>query len=185
MASRMTDVLTIRGAHEIGSINTKWTKHMTNGAIADGNMENYTLAEILWTDGELHCVQLTDATKKGYLVTTVEEDQLMEGEEYLDFYNATDEIIRLTDVDVQKNSRFETSIFELNADGLANGGTTVTAAAVGDVAHFNPTTKKYMISLASAAATAYGTAVNKFEVVGLDTDFGYPLDKTTIRLMSI
>ena len=185
MATRMNDVLTQRGNHEIGNLNTKWTKHMANGAIADENIENYTLVETLWTDGELHCKQLTDATKKGYLITTVEEEQLMEGEEYVDFYNAAGEIIRLTDVDAQKNSRFETSAFVLNDDAVANGGSAISAVQVGQVAHFDPASKKYMISDPSSPATAYDTAVNKFEVVGADTDFGYAFDKTTIRLMSI
>lgn len=185
MASRLYDLISTSGTHQIGSLNTKWTVHMTNGAVATENMENYTLAEIFYDAGILKCKQLTDVTKKGYLVTTVEEDQLLEGETYTDFYNATDEIIRLTDVAEQKNSRFETSAFELNADGVANGGTTVTEVAVGMVAHFNPTTKKYMISNAASPATAYATAVNKFEVVDADSDFGYAFDKPTIRLRSI
>jgi hypothetical protein len=172
----MFDLISQKGNHEIGSLNTKWTAHMANGAIADENIENYTLVETLWVNGELHCKQLTDVTKKGYLVTTVEEDQLMEGEEYVDFYNAKDEIIRITDVTEQKNSRFETSAFSNN--------TGVTTISEGFVAHFDPTTKKYIVSDPASAHADYATAVNKFEVVDADSDFGYAFDKATIQLMS-
>lgn len=190
MASRISKVLSEQGTHAIGALNTKWTKHMANGAIATEDFDNYLLVETSYnTDGELECGVLTDATKKGYLVTTVEEDHLIQSdgfhEEYTDFYNATGEVVRITDVDVQKNSRFETSAFELNADGTTNGGNTITSVKKGYVAHFNPTTKKYMISDNTAPATAYGTAANKFEVVEEDTDLGYAFGVTTIRLMSI
>ncbi|MGJ0846627.1 hypothetical protein ACR77J_08055 [Tissierella praeacuta] len=178
MATRLYDLLSQKGNHEIGSLNTKWTVHMTNGAIADENIENYTLVEIYYNnEGELRCKQLTDTKKKGYLVTTVEEDQLMEGEEYVDFYNGKNEIIRITDVKVQLNSRFETSAFSKNAD--------VTEVKRGYVAHFDPTTKKYIISNPASAHADYADAVNKFEVVDEDSMFGYAFDKPTIRLMSI
>lgn len=177
MSTRLFDILSTRGNHEIGALNTMWTKHMANGAIADENIENYTLVEIYWTDGELHCKQLTDVAKKGYLVTTVEEDQLMDGEEYVDFYNAKGEIVRITDVAEQKNSRFETSAFILNEG--------VSAVANGYVAHFDPTTKKYIVSDPASPHADYANAVNKFEVVDNDSALGYAFDKDTIRLMSI
>ncbi len=177
MATRLYDAISQRGNHEIGSLNSKWTVHMANGAIADENIENYTLVETYWTEGELHCKQLTDVTKKGYLVTTVEEDQLMEGEEYVDFYNAKGEVVRITDVEKQKNSRFETSAFSLNAG--------VSSIERGFVAHFDPTTKKYIVSNPASVHADYTTAVNKFEVVDEDSDFGYTFDKSTIQLMSI
>ena len=177
MATRMYKALTEKGNHEIGSLNTKWTVHMANGAIADEDIENYTLVEIYWVEDELHCKYLTDVTKKGYLVTTVEEDQLMEGEEYTDFYNAEGEIVRITDVEAQKNSRFETSAFVLN-EGLDS-------VKRGYVAHFDPETKKYIVSDPAAPHADYERAVNKFEVVNEDSDFGYAFDKPTIQLMSI
>lgn len=178
MATRLYDSIGNRGDYEIGSLNSKWTVHMVNGAIADENIENYTLVETFYdSEGELRCKQLTDVATKGYLVTTVEEDQLMEGEEYVDFYNGKGEIIRLTDVKVQPNSRFETSAIEKNVG--------VTGIKRGFVAHFDPATKKYMISDPTAAHADYDGAVNKFEVVDEDTPFGYPFEKYTIRLMSI
>lgn len=187
MATRLMETIGVRGEYNIGTLNSKNTKHMVNGAILDdAKVENYTLVEIYYdAEGELHCKQLTDPTKKGYLVTTVEEDQLMEGESYTDFYNAKGEIIRITDVKEQPNSRFETSAFTLNDGLVGNGGAKVSAVKNGMVAHFDKTSKTYLISDASSAATAYATAVNKFEVVDNDTDFGYAFDKPTIRLMSI
>lgn len=177
MATRLFDTISTRGTHEVGQLNTKWTVHMVNGAIADEDIENYTLVELFYDSGILKCKQLTDETKKGYLVTTVEEDQLMDGEEYLDFYNAEGEIVRITDVTEQKNSRFETSAFSKNAG--------VTTIAKGYVAHFDPTTKKYIVSNPASAHADYAGAASKFEVVDEDSELGYALDKTTIRLMSL
>lgn len=178
MATRLYDAISQRGEYNIGSLNSKWTVHMVNGAIVDEDVENYTLVEIFYdAEGELHCKQLTDVKNKGYLVTTVEEDQLMEGEEYTDFYNGEGEIIRITDVKVQTNSRFETSAFSKNAG--------VTDIKKGFVAHFDPTTKKYIVSNSSSAHADYDNAVNKFEVVDEDSPFGFPFDKQTIRLMSV
>ena len=187
MASRLFDAISNKGNYNIGALNSKWTKHMVNGAILDSDkVENYTLVEIFYDeDGELHAKQLTDPKKKGYLVTTVEEDQLLEGEEYVDFYNAKGEIIRITDVDEQKNSRFETSAISLNEGGVGSGGSKVASIKNGMVAHFDPTSKTYVVSDKASPATAYDTAINKFEVVDSDTDLGYAFDKPTIRLMSI
>jgi len=177
MATRLFDAISQKGNHEIGSLNTKWTVHMTNGAEAIENIENYTLVETFYENGILKCKYLTDVEKKGYLVTTVEEDQLMEGETYVDFYNAKGEIVRLTDVKAQPNTRFETSAFTKNAD--------VTEIRKGYVAHFDPFTKKYIVSDPAFPHADYAKAVNKFEVVDEDSDFGYAFDKPTIRLMSI
>ena len=177
MATRLFDAISQKGNHEIGSLNTKWTVHMTNGAEAKEDIENYTLVETFYENGILKCKYLTDVEKKGYLVTTVEEDQLMEGETYVDFYNAKGEIVRLTDVKAQPNTRFETSAFTKN-----NG---VTKIQKGYVAHFDPNTRKYIVSDPEYPHASYANAVNKFEVVDEDSDFGYAFDKPTIRLMSI
>ena len=177
MASRLTDALSVSGNHEIGQLNTKWTVHLANGAKATENMENFTLAEIFYDGGVLKCKQLTDATKKGYLVTTVEEDQLLDGETYTDFYNGKNEVVRLTDVKVQLNSRFETTAFSKN--------TGVVDIEEGYVAHFDPATKKYIVSAPATLHADHATAINHFEVVDADSEFGYAFDKPTIRLMSV
>ena len=182
MASRGYNVLSTGGSHEIGQLNTTWTKHMVNGAKALEDFDNYILVEIFYNDDqELVCKPLSDVTKKGYLVTTIEEEHLLQtdgfNEEYTDFYNAAGEMVRITDVKEQKNTRFETSAFTLN--------TGVSKAKRGFVAHFDPSTQKYMVSDPESPHADYENAVNKFEVVDVDTDFGYAFDKTTIRLMSV
>lgn len=181
MASRLFRAIGQRGNHEIGTLNTKWTKHMANGAMAAEDFDNYILVEILRDDeGQLTCKPLSDTKKKGYLATTIEEEHLLQvdgiSEEYVDFFNGKGEMVRITDVDAQKNSRFETSAFS------ANGDITIKE---GFVAHFDPTTKKYIVSDPTSAHVDYETAINKFEVVHTDSDFGYAFDKPTIRLMSI
>lgn len=177
MASRMTDALTVKGTHGIGNLNSKWTVHMTNGAIASAAFDNFTLVEADYINGVFTCKQLTDATKKGYLATTVEEEHLLEGEEYPDFYNGKGEMVRLTDVAAQVNSRFETSSFVKDA--------TAKAIVLGQVAHFDVTDKVFIISNDTAVHDDYTTAYNKFIVVDNDSDFGYAFDTPTIRLQSI
>jgi hypothetical protein len=137
-------------------------------------MDNYLLAELGTrdADGNLTCQTLTDVTKESFLITTVEEEQLMEGEEYVDFYNATSEPVRLTRLET--GVRFDTSAFSLNAG--------VTEVVRGLVAHFDPTTKKYILSTVGSPHASYATANKKFEVVDEDSDFGYALGKSTIKL---
>ena len=50
------------------------------------------------------------------------------------------------------------------------------------VAHYDATKKKYIISKADSKADGYEAAANKFEVVDVDTDFGYNVGSTTVRL---
>ena len=182
MGSRGLKTIGERGTHQIGALNTKWAKHLANGAMATEDFDNYILVELTRDlEGQLQCKPLTSTTKKGYLATTIEEEHLLQtdgfSEEYVDFYNAEGEMVRVTDVDVQKNVRFETSAFAKNAG--------VTEVKRGFVAHFDPTTKKYIVSNPSSAHAAYATAVNKFEVVDVDTDLGFAFEIPTIRLMSI
>ena len=183
MATRLLDVLTQEGTHAVGNLNSKWAKHYANGAIlTGGNVDNFTIVELdgYDTEGNAKCKKLADKTHKGYLVTTVEEEQLQNfagfQEGYRDFYNKEGEIIRLTMLD--SDLRFETSAFTKdsnNSDGIT----------VGDVAHFDVSTGKYIISLSSNAHTDYATSANKFEVVGVDTDLGYAYGIQTIRLKVI
>lgn len=182
MASRGYKTIGERGTHEIGALNSKWANHLVNGAVALEDFDNYLLVELERdAEGVLGCKVLTDNTKKGYLATTIEEEDLLQtdgfSEEYVDFYNATGDMVRVTDVDVQKNVRFETSAFTKN--------TGVTEIKRGFVAHFDPTTKKYIVSNPTSLHTDYTDAVNKFEVVDEDTDLGFAFEVPTIRLMSL
>ena len=182
MSSRGYKLIGERGDHAIGNLNSKWTVHMVNGAMAAEDFDNYLLVEVYRNDeGDLECKVLTDVTKKGYLATTIEEEDLLQtdgfSEEYVDFFNAKGDMVRITDVKAQPNSRFETSAFAKNAG--------VTEIKRGFVAHFDPATKKYIVSDPASAHEDYANAVNKFEVVDEDSDFGYAFEVPTIRLMSL
>lgn len=172
MASRMYDYYKEQnGTHKIGNLNSMWAKHIVNGVLATEDIENFTLVELYFEDGVRKAKQLTDVTKPGYLVTTVEEDQLYDGETYADFYNAEGEQIRVTYLEAPL--RFETDNFELN--------TGVSAVEVGMVAHFDPTNKTYIVSDVGSPHVDYENAYDKFYVVDEDTEFGYAFDKTTVR----
>ena len=180
MATRLLDVLTQEGTHAVGNLNSKWAKHYANGAIlTGGNVDNFTIVELDGYDeeGNAKCKKLSDKGHRGYLVTTVEEEQLQDfagfHEGYRDFYNKEGEIVRLTILD--DDVRFETSNFTndtSNTDGVKKG----------NVAHFDVTTGKYIISKASAPHADYEASALKFEVVDEDTDLGYAYGIPTIRL---
>ncbi|AEB77386.1 hypothetical protein [Clostridium botulinum] len=178
MATRLYKAMYSRGNHEVGNLNTIWSKHVVNGAkLVCGEkdeVDNFTLVELGDYDenGNLTCKPLSDVKNQGFLLTTVEEEQLMEGETYADFFNEKDEMVRLTRLET--GVRFETSAIELNA------GTK--EAKEGMVAHFDSTKKKYIISDSKSAHADYANAVNKFAVVGVNTDFGFAFDKQTVRL---
>ena len=180
MANRVMKAYFETGNHEVGVINTSWAKPIVNGAIlTTADIDNYLLVEFdgYNSEGVRQCKPLTDTTKKGLLVSTSEEEGLfgdgtsLQGN-YTDFYNEVGEIVNLT---VQEEYlRFETSAFTLNA-GLSS-------ATYGHVAHYDKVTKKYIISDPASAHADYATAGNKYEVVGINTDFGFNVGKTCIRL---
>ena len=184
MANYKMKVLLQEGTHEVGVLNSSQSRDIVNGAkLTGGDLDNFLLVEDAgWDeeDGRL-CKALSDNTKKGFLVTTIEEESLYADEEFLqgnyrDFYNAQGEFVRMTLLEAYV-TRFETSAFELNSG--------VDKATRGMVAHYDATKKKYIISKsASDAEAGYSTAVNKFEVVDVETDFGFNVGVPTIRLES-
>jgi len=179
MANQRIDALTVVNTHGCGVVNTSWARHLTNGQkLTLGNLDNYTLAETVGfdTDGNATCKALSAITVKGLLVTTVEEEALYgEGDlqgNYNDFYNAMGDMVRLT---IQEQYlRFEVTNFTKNA-GLAT-------IALGNVAHYDTTTKAFIVSAVGTEHVGYATAVNKYDVVGADTDFGFNIGTPTIRL---
>ena len=182
MSTRLYDLLTQKGSYGVGDLKTKWAKQLVNGAIVtNAKVDNYTIVELAGRDedGNLTCKQLSDNTKKGYLVTTVEEEQLMNiggvQETYTDFYNAIGEVARLTYLD--EGLEFETSSFSKN--------TGVEAIADGMVAHFDVATKEFIVSDSKTPHTDYAGAKTKYEVTNKDSDFGYGLDVETIQLRVI
>lgn len=178
MSTRLYKAISEKGTHKVGNLNTRWAEHVANGAIALEDIENYTQVEIAGRDaeGNLTCQPLKAVTNESYLVTTIEEEQLMNlggyQETYVDFFNEKGEVVRLTRQ--RSGVRFETSAFTLN--------TGVTAVERGLVAHFDPTSKTYILSKKDSAHASYATAVKKFTVVDEDSDFGYGLDVKTIML---
>ena len=179
MSSRIRDAIFTRGNHQVGTLNTLWPEPLANGAKALADFDNFILVERAGydTDGNITCQPLSAVTNKGYLVATVEEEHLLTefGETYVDFYNATGEMVNL--IILRTGVRFETSAFTKN--------TGVTTMTKGMVAHFDPTSKTFIISAAGTPHADYATAVNKFELVHEDSDFGYNIGKATVRLMAI
>jgi hypothetical protein len=180
MANAKIEALFTENTHACGVVNTSWSKSFTNGCkLTVADADNYTIVELAGynEDGVALCKPLTATTVKGLLLTTPEEETLYgDGElqgNYTDFYNAVGDMCNLT---IQEEYvRLEVTNFTKNA-GLAT-------IVPGNVAHFDATTKKYIVSDATAAHADYATAGNKYEVVGVDTDFGYNVGVPTIRLM--
>lgn len=179
MANRIFEQVFAQGTHEVGVVNTSWAKPVANGAkLTVADHDNYLLVEFNGydTDGNRQCKPLTDTTKKGLIASTNEEESLygdgaLQGN-YRDFYNKVGDPVKLTAQETYV--RFETSAYTLN--------TGVTAVARGLVAHYDVATKKYIVSNPASAHADYATSLNKYEVVDIDTDFGYNCGVTTIRL---
>lgn len=179
MANARFEALFNTNNHEVGTINTSWAKPITNGAIlTEDNADNYTLVEEAGFDSEGNrlCKPLTSNDVKGFILSTNEEEALFgDGElqgNYTDFYNKKGDVCNL--IIQEPYLRFETSAFTKNA-GL-------TAVEVGNVAHYDVTTNKYIISAVGSEHADYTNSANKYLVVGVDTDFGVNLGVTTIRL---
>lgn len=181
MASRILDVLYGVGNHEVGVINTSWAKEYPNGArLTVSDLDNFQLVEFdgYDVDGVKKVKPLTDKTKKGMIVSTIEEEDLfgagdlaLQGN-YMDFYNKVGDMVKIT---IQEPVlRFESSAFELN--------TGVSALAKGLVAHYDIAKKKYIVSNPASAHADYATAGNKYEVVDIFCDFGVNVGRNTIRL---
>lgn len=183
MANYKMKVLLQEGTHEVGVLNSSQSRDIVNGAkLTGGDLDNFLLVEDAgWDEDGRLCKALSDNTKKGFLVTTIEEESLYADEEFLqgnyrDFYNAEGEFVRMTLLEAYV-TRFETSAFELNSG--------VDKATRGMVAHYDATKKKYIISKsANDAEAGYATAKNQFEVVDVETDFGFNVGHPngTIRL---
>lgn len=180
MANRILDALYAQGTRDVGVLNSSQSRDLVNGAkLTVGDVDNFTVVELAGydADGRL-CKPVTSKTAKGFLVTTVEEEALYADEAWLqgnyrDFYNKQGDMVRLTLLEPYV-TRFETSAFTKNA-GLA-------AVAKGNVAHFDFTSKKWIVSDSATPHADYATCPNKGEVVDVDTDFGANLGVATIRI---
>lgn len=179
MANYKMKVLLQEGTHEVGVLNSSQSRDIVNGAkLTGGDLDNFLLVEDAgWDEDGRLCKALSADSKKGFLVTTIEEESLYADEDFLqgnyrDFYNAQGEFLRMTLLEAYV-TRFETSAFELSGANKAERGM---------VAHYDANKKKYIISKLGSLASGYNAAVNKFEVVDVDTDFGANIGVPTIRL---
>lgn len=173
MASRVLKALQEVGTHAVGNLNSLKVKTVANGALIEGSdVDNFTLVELNFNaDGERTAKQLSAITKKAYLVAAPETRYL--GEAMADFYNAVGERVRIVLLEAGY-TRFETSAFSKN--------TGVTTVSNGQVAHFDPTTKKFIISAAGSAHADYAGSSAKFLVVNSEDDMEYTFGQPMVRL---
>lgn len=172
MATQRQAQLTNPAKHAVGNLNSLKVKTLAHGAICTEDIDNFTLVELGFNaDGERTCSQLTDVTKQSYLIASPEVRYMDEGID--EFYNGTGERARI--VILEPNyTRFETSAFSLNAG--------VTEVQNGQVAHFDPATKKFIISDAGTPHVDYANAKAKFLVVNNEEDMSYTLGAAMVRL---
>lgn len=173
MSTRQFKALTTKGNHEIGNINSWKIKTVANGAIVDATpIDNFLLVELDFnTEGERICRHLSVATKKSYLIAAVERRYL--GEDLIDFYNEVGEAVRIIVLE-EGYTRFDTSAFTLN--------TGVTEIKNGQIAHYDVTTKKYIVSAVGSTHSGYATAKAKFLVVSDEDNLEYTNGKALIKL---
>lgn len=172
MATRQLKVLTERGNHEIGNLTSMKIRTLNHGALViTAPIDNFTIVELGFNaEGERTCKQLSDVTKKSYLIASPENRMM--NEELVDFYNEVGERARIVFLD--EGVRFDTSAFEKN--------TGVTTIKNGQVAHFDVAKKKFLIQEAASPVAAYATATKKFLVVLNEDDLEYTAGKILVRL---
>lgn len=172
MSTRQQAVLTTRGSHSVGNLNSLKIKTVAQGAlVTDADIDNFLLVELGFNeDGERTCKVLSDSTKKSYLIASPEIRYM--GEEINDFYNAVGERARIVILE-PGYTRFESSAFD--ATGVSN------TVANGQVAYFDTTAKKFKILPANTADETYAAAKAKFLVVASEDDVEYTLGFPTVR----
>lgn len=175
MATEILKRMTEDGTHAVGSVSSIQVKTLAHGAkVVDAPVDNWTLIELagFGEDGERLCKAVTKNTSKAYLVATPEQRFL--DEEVGHFFNDVGEFVRPI-VFEQDYTRFEASNYSLNSD--------VTEAELGLVAHFDVTTKKYILSKSDSAHVDFAEAAYQFEVVGDTSDTAGNFLQPTVRLM--
>lgn len=173
MGTRQMKALVEKGTHHVGNLNSLKVKTVAHGAIVTGgDIDNFLSVELGFNaEGERTCKVLSDVTKKSYLIAAPEARYL--GEQLVDFYNAEGEEVRIVLFE-EGYTRFDTSAYTLN--------TGVTEIKNGQVAHFDPASKTYIISAAGSAHADYATAKTKFVVVANEEDLEYTNGKACVRL---
>lgn len=169
MATRLEQALKQKGTHSVGNLTSIQVKTVAHGAkVIEAPIDNFTLVELGFdAQGERTAKQLSDKGNKSYLIASPEARNL--GEQLSDFYNEVGELVRI--VVLEPNyTRFDTSAFTLNS--------AVDTVAAGQVAHFDVTTKKFIVSKSESAHADYATSSAQFVVV-LEDELD---EQATIRL---
>jgi hypothetical protein len=176
MATRQLDIMKNRGNHEVGNLCSWDITTLPFGAKCAEDIDNFLLVELDFdAEGQRVCKTLTDVGNKAYLIAAPENRMLgnVLTEELVDFYNGKDEFARI--VVLEEMTRFESSAFSKN--------TGVTDIVNGMVAHFDPETKKYIVSSASAPHADYAGSSVKFTVVGSEENTEFSLcGKEVVKL---
>lgn len=174
MATGMIESLTKKGTHGVGNLNSLKVKTVAHGAVVvEAPIDNFTLGELgFGENGERTVKQLADNADKSYLIASPERRYL--GEEMVDFYNGIGDAVRPVILE-EGYTRFDTSSFEL--DTSANG-----KIEAGQVAHFDTTKKKFLVSSGGTPHVDYAGAKAKFLVVNGEDDLAYLCGVPTVRL---
>lgn len=134
------------------------------GAIAKEDLENGALVtlEVVTVDGEptWQCKYVTDATKGGAYIAINPADQSLNDEPPQNYYIKAGEAVTL--YNITQDLTIVTNLTAFN--------TGISAFKIGQFAHFDPTTKKFMISETGKVNAGYAGAKLKFSVVDVDDD---------------
>ena len=173
MSTRQLKAMQERGNHEVGNLSNIKIKTLAHGAmVTGGDIDNFTIGELgFGEDGERTVKQLSAIDKKQYLVASPEARYL--GEDLVDFYNAEGERARIVILE-EGYTRFDTSAYAKNTDA--------TEIKNGQVAHFDPASKKFIISAPGSAHADYEGSSAQFVVVGAEDDLEYVAGKPVVRL---
>ena len=164
MASQAFNALNNRGTHAVGNLNSIHVRTLPYGAILTEDADNFVLVALGFNDeGERTASILDDATKDSYLLASPERVYL--GEHIANFYNGEGERGRIVHLD--KGLRFETSAFK------------ATEPKNGDSAHFDATTKKFLVH--DGAHADFATADKKFLVVEVTNAFGQEVVRLEVQ----
>lgn len=146
--------------HSVGQINSNEDVVTVPFVKAGADIENYTLVELTRdVNGERVATYLSDVTHDSFLVCAIEV--MYDNELLREFYIGNGEYFRA--IQLRKGNRFETSSF---------GGSPV----VGQFAHFDPVTKKFVMD-----ATPNATAKNNFAVVA-NVPYDWSVGAVSVRL---
>lgn len=171
MATEQMQAYTNYAKHAVGALTSmdKYIMDVADGAIFTEAVDNFTVVELAFNaQNERTAKQATAAAEKLFLVAAVEDRY---NNEPLDaFFNGIGERGRI--VYLTEGLRFETSAFTKDA--------AITGDIVGgNVAHWDATTKKFIVHTGSNAG--YANAKKKFTVLEANSDLGVPAVRLEVQ----